>query len=662
MKKILQTIYLRFDSSSKSLTKRALADLILKIIYSFNSSPNQDEIVKELSGVLGTTISNEKIAAAFALLLNENKITASNGRYSIDQNKKIKIDTAYNEFIDRQNRIIDKFFNDVSSQRNFVLQWFEDVTIEFFTEYSSEWISDLCSTTNGAVKRKHQGIQVTLDKVTNSNNNLDPKDKDWLKKQFFKFIQSNDTDVSSILWDYGTSGFSSSLIIANTFADPISVDEFKDSKCILDTNILMYLELEGSKFKESFKSMEKVFTKLSITPIYFSITRDEFIKSMEYKKETVLRVIENYSKEIVTELDDPFINTALQRGCVSAEDFERFFDELMDIPEYLSESLEIKRYDSGELDEAIRKGQEDNQLKELINKIYKSKRHRDKKRNPLQHDAGLIAGAEFIRKQEKCFILSRDISVKETALNKPIRNEMPIAIGLDTLINVLAIDNGGTDVDPTNYAPLFASIIKLALIPEHDVFRVEDLSRMLDVQSQIADLPDDKIIDIAKELHHNQVIGVPDDEISLQLTRSFQTAKLELKNDLDKSRKEVFFEKTEKDKFIKRSERATQKLREHYTGELRDKYDGKLTKNRILIFAILPVITIIITGMIIYFASNAKSISMKDQIIGLGLNIMFWLLTDFLFLDKKIKSKYSERINGINEEVERKIRETVEEE
>ena len=55
---------------------------------------------------------------------------------------------------------------------------------------------------------------------------------------------------------------------------------------------------------------------------------------------------------------------------------------------------------------------------------------------------------------------------------------------------------------------------------------------MLDVQSQIADLPSDKIVDIAKKLHYNQVIGVPEEEISLQLTRSFQSAKLELQSDL----------------------------------------------------------------------------------------------------------------------------------
>jgi hypothetical protein len=662
MKKILLTMYLRVDSSSKSLTKRALAQLILKIIYSLNSPPTQIEIANELSGILETTISSEKIAVALELLLNEKKIYESKRRYSIDQYKQKKIEAAYNEFNNRQNRIIDKFFNKVSSQRNFVLQWFEDVTIEFFREYSSEWISDLCLTTNGAVKGKHQGIQAILDKATDSNNNLDAKDKDWLKKQYFKFIQSNDPDVSSILWDYGTSCFSSSLIIANISVDPISVDEFKGSKCILDTNILIDLDLEGSEFKESFKSMENIFIKLSISPEYFSITRDEFIKSLQYKKETILRIINNYSQEVISEIDDPFIKTALQRGCVTTEDFELFFDQLLYIPKYLSELLEIKQLGSVELDNAIEKGQKDEKLKERINNVYKSKRHRDKGKDRLQHDAGLITGAEFIRNQEKCFIFSRDSSVKEVALEKPLRNEMPIAISLDTLINVLAIDNGGTDIDPTNYAPLFASIIKLALIPEHDVFKVEDLSRMLDVQSQIADLPSDKIIDIAKELHHNQVIGVPEEEISLQLTRSFQSAKLELKSDLDKSRKEAFFEKTEKEKFIKRSNKATQKLREQYTGKLRDKYDRILLKNRILIFGVIPVITIAITSFIIYFSrSNSQSSIWRDLLLGLSGNIIAWLFTDFFFLNKKLKSKYSERINGINEEVERKLKEAVEE-
>ncbi|HOP41000.1 MAG TPA: hypothetical protein PLI53_08150, partial [Geobacteraceae bacterium] len=98
-----------------------------------------------------------------------------------------------------------------------------------------------------------------------------------------------------------------------------------------------------------------------------------------------------------------------------------------------------------------------------------------------------------------------------------------------------------------------------------------------------------------------------------------------------------------------------------YTGKLRDKYDGQLMKNRILIFVVLPLVTIIITILCVYLKSDSELLVTRGQLIGLGVNIIAWLLTDFLFLNKKIKSKYSERINGINEDVERRIRETLEE-
>ena len=57
-------------------------------------------------------------------------------------------------------------------------------------------------------------------------------------------------------------------------------------------------------------------------------------------------------------------------------------------------------------------------------------------------------------------------------------------------------------------------------------------------------------------------MGISDDEIALQLTRGFQSAKLELVSDLDKSRREVVSQKEEKERFIKRSDKAIQILRD----------------------------------------------------------------------------------------------------
>jgi len=416
MKKTLQTIYLRVDSSSKSLTKRALAQLLLKIIYFFDTPSTKEQVTIELSGILGTSISSNKIDDALELLQTDGKSLERHGKYSIFPEKKKKIDIAVNEYNNRQNRIIEKYFGPISTSPNFVSQWFEEVTIEFFNEYSSEWISDLCLTTTTAVKNKHRSIQVILDLVTKANKNVLEKDKEWLKTQYLKFLQSNDNDVTAILWDYGTSRFSSSLIVANISADPITIDEFTNSKCILDTNILMYLDLEKSKFKESFKSMETIFSNLKILPVYFFSTRDEFISAMDGKKKDTIRVVKNFSPEVISVAVDPFLQTALHRGCVSLEDFEEFFNQMMDIPQYFSDLLEIKRYETKELEAVILKGQEDEKLKRSINNVYKRKRGKNKKKHSLEHDAGLISGAEFIRKTEKCFILSRDSSINESAL------------------------------------------------------------------------------------------------------------------------------------------------------------------------------------------------------------------------------------------------------
>jgi hypothetical protein len=656
MKKTLQTIYLRIDSSSKSLTKRALAQLLLKIIYFFDKPPSKEQIVSELTGILGASLNSTKIDEALDLLITDNKIQETKGQYIIDPNKRKKIKIAVDEFFNRQNRILDRYFGPIKTPPAAIVQWFEEVTIEFFNEYSSEWVSDLCLTTSTALKDRHRGIQAILDLVTEANKRVLEKDKAWLKTQYLKFLQSNDPDVTAILWDYGTSRFSSTLIVANTSIDPITIDSFTDSKCVLDTNVLMYLDLEKSKFKESFVSMEIVFANLKITPVYFFNTRDEFNNAMDYKKKETIRVVEDYAPEVVSQAVDPFLETALHRGCVSSEDFEEFFSQIMDIPKFFSDKLEIIMYDTKELDEAIEKGRQNEKLKKSINNVYRRKRRRDKRKHSLEHDAGLISGAEFIRKTEKCFILSRDSSINESALEIQAKNEIPISIGLDTLINLLAIDNGGTDIDPTNCAPLFASIIKLALVPEREVFKLEDLSRMLDVETQISSLPPADVIDIAKELHHNSVKGVSDEESSLQVNRRFQKAKLELQVDLQKSKNETHFEREEKEKYRSQSGKMEEKLRIKYTGELRDKYDSELRRNRIMIFFILPLITILITVLIIYSIESSQNESWTQYIIGIGLNIVAWALTDFLYLSKKIFNKYSERVNNIAEEVERKIK------
>lgn len=331
MKNTLQSIYLKIDTTSKSLAKNALSQLILKILFLYDKELSINDIKNEINSLLDTNIKRDRVEDALTLLIEENKIQLENENYSLSKNRKRKIDIAYQEYNNRILRIIDKFFSPVKSEKTAVRNWFETVTIQFFTEYKSEWIAEKAY----KVKKENsfEGLSNIIDTATKKDNNIIDEDKEWLKKQYFKFFNSSDDDVISIFWDFGTCAFSSTLITANTSVDKLTLDSFRNSLFILDTNILMYLHLEEGLFYNSYESLEKIFKALNITPGVFKITRDEYVKTIGNKRDDILRIIEKFDDDVIEQLDDAFIKTAQGRQCVNPEDFAEFFDDYMDVPD-----------------------------------------------------------------------------------------------------------------------------------------------------------------------------------------------------------------------------------------------------------------------------------------------------------------------------------------
>lgn len=670
MKNTLHAIYLKIDTTSKSLAKNALAQLIVKILFHHEKELTIEEIKSDVNSLLKTKIKKERVEEAIDLLLSERKINNNYDKYKLGTSRKRKIDIAYQEYTNRIFRIIDKFFSPVKSERTVIRNWFETITIQFFTEYKSEWIAEKAYKTKK--KNSFEGLSSIIDSVTKKDKNIVEEDKEWLKKQYFKFFNSPDDDVISIFWDFGTCAFSSTLITAHTSTDKLTLDSYKDSVFILDTNILLYLHLEEGRFYESYVSLEKIFKSLNIVPATFNITRDEYVKTIGNKRDTVLRIIEKYDEEVIDQLGDAFIKTAKSRQCKELEDYEQFFDEFMDVPNVFVNDVKIEMLDDKEINNVIEEGQDNEILILKLNEIYRN-RHKykkngnngssnpkvikDKQKRPLMHDAGLIAGAEHLRKKQNCFILSRDITVKQYGIDTALREEQAISIGLDSLISMFALDNGGIDIDPTNFKPLFANIIKLAMIPERDTFQIADLARMLDVEEQISELPNEDIIEIAKGVNRNKLMGLDDEKITVELTRSFQNHKLNLKQDLDVSKKETLLERCEKEKYKEKSEKTELALRKKVREELMEKYEKNLLRNRIVFFFILPILTIGLTVLIIFLTQKEASNSLITHAIGFAINILAWIVTSFLVVKPKLKRTYKEGVAQIDDEVERIIRE-----
>ena len=669
MRKNLQSLYINSDTSCKELAKTALSQLVVKIIYSYDAPIKLKELKEEVNGVLNTKFNDEKILEIINILFTDKKIQDPSKEYKLTPNTKKKFDHAYEEYCARQKRIVNKYFSKAESSESEIINWFEDVTITFFTDYRHEWIAEKAYKVKA--KNAYDGLKNVIKKITNKDKNIKIDDREWLTAQYLLFFKSNDPDLDSVFWDYGTSAYSSSLITATNSANQITVEALKNSKLILDTNILMYLTLESGKYYQSYESLGDIFYQLNIEPIYFHITRDEYVRSISNKKEQVINVINKYEEDVLLNLDDAFIKTALSRDCKIEDDYITFFDTLLNPPATFIEGYQINDYDNSDIQKAIEDGTKDEELISTLGNIFKErfnnssskkqdsgdeKKKNGKSRKPLEHDAGLIRGTEYLRgKKEKCFILTREYTVKQYGATKTVRDEPPISVGLDAIISLLAINSGGINLDPNNFKPLFAKIIKLALLPEKGTIQTADLARMLDIEQNIAELPHDDVISLAKDMHKFQMSELEDSKITVEMLRRFQTSKMNLKKDVVSAEKAIMVEQNQKEQY-KESAKVNEKALE---GKIREEVikenDNWLKRNKLFYFVLFPLLTLGFTYIIFLMNDIVNMDFWLQQLIAISIEMAGWLLGNFLVVLPKLNRNYQTKKSNIDSVVRERM-------
>jgi hypothetical protein len=652
--KIIKTLHLRLDSTSKSLTKNAISQLIVRILFQSDKSLTKDQIETEVSRLLNTSINSKRIDDGIYKLIEKNEIKLEDQKYRLTSSNRKTLDKRYQESKDRLDRIIENYFVPFNSDKEIVIEWFSDATIEFFKAYTSEWISDLVYTKTEKLKTKKEDILAHIKRRTRHNKDLHPDDYELLINKFIdSIIYKKDSDLDAHLWQYGTSAFSANLLQASVGADPMSINAFSDSKCILDTNVLMNIGLEASEYHEAIKKLEIVFEKLNITPGYLAITETEYIKTSANKKGEILRAASKFSVDVLKETDDHFLQSAIKRQCHLLEDFETFCEQISNPPKKLDGTLDILLFNNDEqLDSEIEIAQNNPEKRAIINDIYKKATGNDKREAPLIHDVGIIAGAEYYRKTEKAFILSQEISVNRYSHSKPIKEDLPIAIKLETLINMLAIDNGGTDVNPLDFSTLFANMIRFDLHPDKNTFQIADLSKILETELQIEQLPAEEVIKIAQGLHTNRLKGLSEEEISLSLNREFQDVKLKFIQDYDTVYENLSFEKRENEIKTRKLTQTEKALKDRIRQEETRNYENKVFRNNLKWFIIIPLIFIILTCFGIYYYNNTTDSGFENYLIGITINLVFWIISSLALTKPKLFKRHEELRLNLEEQIE----------
>lgn len=658
MDKILNSIYLKVKSETKTLTDSAIAQILVKIIYSCEKRLSYIDIILLYKDFTKRNSVDEKTISAILENLcstGEIKISAKNEYYLTDSKRK-QIESACKASQKRREDIINRFFSETHSDRAIIEYWLQDVSMQFFKLFSDEWISDLLKTHDAIIHSK-DSIRDMIIKRTKNIKGLDKKDYDILPKLFFNFLCAKDPDVTAYLWEYGTSAFSAKLICNTVGVDALTLDIFRGAKCLLDTNILMFIKLDASKYHNTFISLEKSFNNLGVEVGVLHITKEEYQHKIDYQKQLTINNIENMGYELTSAADDDFTQSAISLHCRRKEDFEEFFDSLRELPKCLCESLSINmKDDDKQLIENIEKAQCDKEKINLLNTIFFEATGKNKRQTALTHDVGLIAGIEFLREKEKWFILSEEISVNNYSKRKPVVNGFPISLRVSTLINVLALNNGGDCFEANDYMQLFASIIQNEFQPSKETFAQEDLYAIYDLNHQIALLPDEQKKEIVTNIHSKRMKGVKDDLLKLELERAITKGKLQISNDLDETKLELSNTKKEVKRLQDKGNNATRALRSKIEKEVEKDYRSKLLCHILIPLCVIPIAIIcfiqIYNYILLNFDNGGQSISFVISIIaGLLLDLMYYAVYGV----KKIISIKKGKSLFLEEETERRI-------
>lgn len=657
MDEIIKSLYLRLDANTSTLTRSAIGQILVKIIYSLGRLVSKEEVFKAYAQLNNINKADENQLLEILEELVNKDIRKRDGKYYLSTNKKEKIKKSLEQAEDRKNEIVDNYFSNTFSDRNIIEDWLLDVTIKFFECYSDEWISDLL-TGHKTVSRSETSIKDLIGKRTFNNSRLDKRDKQILPKKFFDFINDNKGVVNDYLWDYGTSAFAAKLIRNQNGVDSLTIDSFKNSTCILDTNILLFISLE-SRFKDGIVALEKVFQSLNVNVAYLYITLKEYQAKVSCQKDMTMRNLDKYGYDIASIPNDDFTNSAKELLCKTSDDFERFFDEKAKIPSKVHDILPIKLLDNDkELVEVIEKAQKDNNKISELNGLFRDLTGHDKKQNALVHDIGLLKGTEHLRKSGKFFVVSEEVCVNLYSKRQPLSDNLPLAIRIDTLINVLAANNDGDTFKASDYVPLFANIVRAGLIPDKDTFRQEELYDLYDMDEQVAQLPSDKIKDIVLEMHELLLKGTDEKVLSRELKSKITKGKIKVVSDLNDTRHALSFSERERERQEREKNLAINALKETLTEEIGKKYDKETNKLVLKYRFCYPGICILVSLLIVMlFVFNTNTVgSFLSFVISLGVNFVFGWYCNVKLLKKEVVARNRKKGSVVAQKVDELIR------
>jgi len=605
--KDLVTLNLKYGTAAKPLKILAFAQLSAKALFQTKKLVKISQITSDISNLIGVNkISENLVKEGLDYLLEMNKVHNNDGFWSLSDIARKEIYGELELSRNLLNKVLKANFPSTLEENN-LKNWFKEASADFFGCFGDEWVAAVSKQTKNKSFKGPKVIEEMLAPSIKKHNF--GSNQQILIESFTKFISSENSFDLQYLFLISQAIFSSRLVAADIGVDPIALEELQNCKLILDTNILFSISLEHSKVSTSINSLEEALKTIKCKLVYLYSTEEEYGRALNGKRGITLHLVNTFPDEIIKDTHDDFIATAKKRACVTKEDYDRFFDSLVQVPRSLSNEYPIIREDYADIEKIRKIAENDTKLKSDIQKY--SLKTRPKWKGPksevaLNHDATLLHVAEFFRdKQEKCWLLTMDRSLQMCAINRTGPAGIPVTLDVSALIEMLALNNGGPEMNATNFAPLLASIILKECLPPTDTYVIHDLTLLNKIKEKAAELPAVYIKKMLREIVKARVEGNSPEStsLSLKINRMFQESLVDVKKTHEEAQR--LSEAAREEVRIAREETGREKIQKEEFKEQAVKLRVKEIKRNALLcligkLVIYILVAALISGIIIY--------------------------------------------------------------
>lgn len=663
MKEALKHIITKNDFTAQALTNKIIANAVQNVVFDLHTDKTKEEIIDNLrTGLdLKSIAYTEIIETGFSYAVENGLIKARGKKFNISTAQRTQINRQRQNRDIRLQEVIEQHFNDCDANCNDIRSWLIDSLEAFFKSYSREWISDITRRTTSISTAKSSIFDLIKKRtIASTKFNLSEFDKQNLPQKFVDFVNTNSSNVNSLLAEYGLLAFSSSLLSAATSIDRLTIDAFSDCTFILDTNILFNLNLESGIYYGYLPAIKSAFDSLNINAMVLPCTVDEYEHVLTDQSRNISKTLEIYPNKIgllQAMKDNAIVQTALKRHCQVIEDFETFIKQIYNIDSFSEDILRPTILKLPPECIAIEKEIEnDTSTQTSYNDFFTDFTSRPKRPAPLEHDVKLLKIAHKLREDRKLFILTDDYPLHRYTLeHMSQKDSQPLAIRIITFISLLALQKDEQWNNDNNYDRLFSVLLRKELFPSEKILTFDDLGFMYEHDQAIAKLSDDDIIRIGRQ-YNSKRLSEDASDTQIFLSREIAKTNQGYYADFTQAKAELHTTQAELLRQKSTASTASAALRKRIEREVGDEADIRcksIIKWRIVIPIIIAILLLFGFGALAYF----DLIDNLTNICALIVTLIGASIWEFVFAWPKLAAERKSRNEFIKKETERRLME-----